>query len=42
VKRFASAGVDVMGGNVEESNRYLQSEMATWEKVIREAGIRAD
>ncbi len=42
VKRFATAGVDVMGGNVEESNRYLQSEMATWEKVIREAGIRAD
>jgi tripartite-type tricarboxylate transporter receptor subunit TctC len=42
VKRFASAGVDVMGGNVEESNRYLQSEMATWEKVIREVGIRAD
>lgn len=42
VKRFAAAGVDVMGGGVEESNRYLQSEMATWEKVIREAGIRAD
>ena len=42
VKRFASAGVDVMGGNVEESNRYLQSEMATWEKVIREAGIQAE
>jgi tripartite-type tricarboxylate transporter receptor subunit TctC len=42
VKRFAAAGVDVMGGDVEESNRYLLSEMATWEKVIREAGIRAD
>jgi tripartite-type tricarboxylate transporter receptor subunit TctC len=42
VKRFAAAGVDVMGGSVEESNRYLQSEMATWEKVIREAGIKAD
>ncbi len=42
VKRFAAAGVDVMGGGVEESNRYLRTEMATWEKVIREAGIRAD
>jgi tripartite-type tricarboxylate transporter receptor subunit TctC len=42
VKRFASAGIDVMGGNVEESNRYLQAEMVTWEKVIREAGIQAD
>jgi tripartite-type tricarboxylate transporter receptor subunit TctC len=42
VKRFAAAGVDVMGGSVEESNRYLQSEMATWEKVIREARIQAD
>ena len=42
VKQFAAAGVDVMGGSVEESNRYLWSEMAKWEKVIREAGIQAD
>jgi len=42
VKRYAAAGVDVMGGSVEESNRYLQSEMAGWEKVIREAGIQAN
>lgn len=42
IKRYAAAGVDVMGGSVEESNRYLQSEMANWEKVIREAGIQAN
>ena len=42
VKRFAAAGVDVMGGNVEESNDYLKAEMTKWEKVIREAGIQAD
>jgi len=42
VKRFAAVGVDVMGGNIEESNGYLQSEMAKWEKIIREAGIRAN
>ncbi len=41
-KRFAAAGVDPIGGSVEDSNRYLQSEMAKWAKVIREAGITAD
>jgi tripartite-type tricarboxylate transporter receptor subunit TctC len=42
VKRFAAAGVDVMGGSIDESNEYLRSEMAKWEKVIRETGIRAN
>lgn len=42
VKRFAAAGVDLIGGSVEDSNKYLQSEMAKWGKVIREAGIKAD
>jgi len=41
-KRFASAGVDLIGGSVEDSNKYLQSEMTKWAKVIREAGIKAD
>ena len=26
----------------DESNKYLQSEMTKWAKVIREAGITAD
>ena len=42
VKRFAASGVDLIGGSVEESNRYLQAEMAKWAKVIREAGIKAE
>ena len=41
-KRFATAGVDLIGGSVEDSNKYLQSEMTKWGKVIREAGIKAD
>ncbi|MCE2999353.1 MAG: tripartite tricarboxylate transporter substrate binding protein [Betaproteobacteria bacterium] len=42
VKRFAASGVDLIGGSVEEANRYLQAEMAKWAKVIREAGIKAE
>jgi tripartite-type tricarboxylate transporter receptor subunit TctC len=42
VRRFAAAGVDLIGGSVEDSNKYLQAEMAKWSKVIREAGIKAD
>lgn len=42
IKRFAGAGVDLIGGSVEDSNKYLQAEMAKWSKVIREAGIKAD
>ena len=42
IRRFAGAGVDLIGGSVENSNKYLQSEMTKWAKVIREAGIKAD
>jgi len=42
IKRFAGAGVDLIGGGVEDSNKYLHAEMAKWSKVIREAGIKAD
>jgi tripartite-type tricarboxylate transporter receptor subunit TctC len=41
-KRFASAGIDLIAGSVDESNQYLQAEMTKWAKVIREAGIKAD
>jgi len=41
-KRFAGAGVDLIGGSVEDSNKYLQSEMTKWARVIREAGIKAN
>ncbi len=42
IKRFAGAGIDLVGGSVEESNKYLQTEMTKWARVIREAGITAD
>jgi len=41
-KRFTSAGIDIIGGNVDESNKVMQAEMTKWAKVIREAGIKAD
>ncbi len=41
-KRFAAAGIDIIGGNVDESNRVFRAEMVKWARVIREAGIRAD
>ena len=42
VRRFAAAGVDVLGGSLDETAKYLRLEMTKWAKVIREAGIRAD
>ncbi len=42
VKRFAAAGVDVLGGSLDETAKYLRAEMLKWAKVIHEAGIRAD
>ena len=42
VKRFAAAGVDVLGGSLEETAKYLRAEMIKWTRVIQEAGIRAD
>jgi tripartite-type tricarboxylate transporter receptor subunit TctC len=41
-KRFAAAGIDLIGGGLDESGQYLRSEMNKWAKVIREAGISAD
>lgn len=42
IRRFAGAGVDLIGGNLEDSGKYLTAEMAKWSKVIREAGINAN
>lgn len=41
-KRFAKVGIDIIGGNVDESNKVMRAEMTKWAKVIREAGIRAN
>lgn len=34
--------LDVMGGSVEEAQRYVESETAKWNKVIATANIKAD
>jgi len=40
-QRFASLGVEGVGNNPEEFRAFIRSEHARWEKVIREAGIKA-
>lgn len=42
IRRFAGAGVDLIGGNLGDSAKYLTAEMAKWSTVIREAGIKAN
>jgi tripartite-type tricarboxylate transporter receptor subunit TctC len=41
-QRLAGAGVEPLGGTQEEFARYFRAEVAKWQKVIGEAGIRAD
>lgn len=40
--RFASLGVEGVGSSAEEFRAYIKSELARWEKTIREAGIKAE
>jgi tripartite-type tricarboxylate transporter receptor subunit TctC len=40
--RFASVGAYVVGGTPDELAVYIRKELATWSKVIKEAGIRID
>jgi len=41
-QRFASIGVDPLGGSVEGFDKYFRAEVVKWRKVIQDAGIRAD
>jgi tripartite-type tricarboxylate transporter receptor subunit TctC len=41
-KRLAGDGADPVGNTPEEFRRYLQSEIAKWAKVAREAGIKPE
>lgn len=41
-QRLAGAGVEAVGGGMDDFTRYLHTEISKWAKVIREAGIRAD
>ena len=41
-ERFAGMGADVTPSSPEKMRAFLESETATWSKVIREAGIRSE
>lgn len=41
-KSFADAGVEAMGGSVEQFETFFKSESARWGKVIKDANITAD
>lgn len=40
--RFAGDGADTVGSSPDEFTRYIQSELAKWAKVARDAGIQAE
>jgi len=39
IERFSAIGLDPAGGTPQEFARFIQSETAKWERVIREARI---
>lgn len=41
-ERFATAGVEVIGGSAESFGAHIKEQVATWGKVVREANIKAD
>ena len=40
--RFTKAGVEPVGGTSAEFGRHLQTEVAKWAKVVRDAGMKAE
>ena len=40
VKALSPQGIDLVGGTPDEFGRYIASEMARWDKVAREAGLK--
>jgi tripartite-type tricarboxylate transporter receptor subunit TctC len=41
-ERFAQSGIDIVGGAPELFDRHIREQVATWGKVVRDAGIKAD
>ncbi len=41
-ERFFNVGVETVGSSPEEFTDSIKLDIERWEKVIREAGIRAD
>jgi tripartite-type tricarboxylate transporter receptor subunit TctC len=42
IERFAAAGMDAATSTPEEFSRYIETEMAKWSKVIKDANIRPE
>ena len=40
--RLAADGGEVVGNSAEEFARFIRAEMATWSKVVKEAGLRVE
>ena len=40
--RLAADGGEVVGNSAEEFTRFIRAEMATWAKVVKEAGLRLE
>jgi tripartite-type tricarboxylate transporter receptor subunit TctC len=41
-KRFIDIGIEPVGGNVEQTSKFLAGEIAKWAKVITTAGVKAE
>jgi tripartite-type tricarboxylate transporter receptor subunit TctC len=41
-KRFVDIGIEPVGGNVEQTSKFLSSEIAKWSRVITAAGVKAE
>lgn len=41
-KRLVAQGIEISGGSVEKAKTFIDSQIDTWAKVVRENGIKAD
>ncbi|MFD0666825.1 tripartite tricarboxylate transporter substrate binding protein [Ramlibacter sp. MAHUQ-53] len=41
-KKLDAQGIDVVGGTVESAQRFIDQQVETWARVVRENGIKAD
>jgi tripartite-type tricarboxylate transporter receptor subunit TctC len=40
--RFTEIGIEPVGGNPEQTSKFLAAEIAKWSKVITTAGVKAE
>jgi tripartite-type tricarboxylate transporter receptor subunit TctC len=41
-KRLVAQGIEISGGSVEKAKTFIDGQIDTWAKVVRENGIKAD